>query len=65
MKVKYWKSAGILSCNNVDFELHLKVHLLKSGSNSSVLYDPIRISNFIDSSFLPSQTVNCKFDHER
>ena len=63
MRVKYWKDKNILSCCNVDFELNLNVHLLKNGGHTSVLYDPLDISNFFDAGFLPSKVSNPNLDY--
>ena len=48
MRVKYWKSC-VLTASNATFELRLST---KIENDNSVLYDPLEVLNFLDTSFL-------------
>ena len=49
MKVKYWKSSNILVASKANFELSLSTRI---GNDKCILYDPLDILHFLDSSFL-------------
>ena len=65
MKVKYWSTSNTLSCYNTDFEIRLTVHLLLTEGETSVLYDPATIVQFVDAIFLPSNVITTKIEYER